>query len=105
MLATVYKAVNIITHRTYAIKLESVSEGAPSSLERESQILGQLCQGTDSTVGIPRTYWFGHESNFDVLVLDLLGPSLQHLVSLRGRFNAVTVQYIGDQLVSVSLSA
>ena len=52
-------------------------------------------------MGILRVHWIGHESNFDVLVLNLLGPSLQHLVALRGKFNAITVQHIGNQLVSV----
>ena len=52
-------------------------------------------------MGIPCVHWFGCESNFEVLVLDLLGLSLQHLVALRGKFNAITMQHIGNQLVSV----
>ena len=71
------------------------------SLEQESQILKQLYDNPDLALGIPHVHWFGHESNFNVLVLDLLGLSLQHLVVLRGKFNAITMQHIGDQLVSV----
>ena len=97
--ATVYKAINIINRHIYTIKLEPVSHGKSSSLKQESHILKQLHKGT--AVSIPRIHWFGRESNFDVLVLDLLGPSLQHLVALWGKFNVVTVQHVGDQLVSV----
>ncbi|KAG6369303.1 kinase-like domain-containing protein [Boletus reticuloceps] len=96
--ATVYKAINIINRRNYAIKLEPVHHGKPSSLEQESCILNHLHEGT--AVGIPHVHWFGRESNFDTLVLDLLGPSLQNLVTLRERFNIITVQHVGDQLVS-----
>ncbi|KAN0101082.1 Protein kinase-like domain containing protein [Tylopilus felleus] len=82
---TVYKAINIINRHIYTIKLEPVSHGKSSSLKQESHILKQLHKGT--AVSIPRIHWFGRESNFDVLVLDLLGPSLQHL-------------HVGDQLLS-----
>ena len=99
--ATVYKAFNIINRCNYAIKLELITNGVSSSLEQESQILKQLYDNPDSALGIPCVHWFGHELNFNVLVLDLLGPSLQHLVVLWGKFNAITMGHIGDQLVSV----
>ncbi|KAF8131081.1 kinase-like domain-containing protein [Boletus edulis] len=97
--ATVYKAVNIINRRNYAIKLEPLTDQtSQSSVEREADILKRLSQGTP--VGIPRVHWFGRESNFDVLVLDLLGPSLQDLISIRTKFSALTIQFIGEQLLS-----
>ena len=93
--------MNIINHRNYAIKLEPLTDQtSQSSVEREADILKRLSQGTP--VGIPRVHWFGRESNFDVLVLDLLGPSLQDLVSIRTKFSALTIQFIGEQLVSIT---
>ncbi|KAF8548223.1 hypothetical protein OG21DRAFT_1526637 [Imleria badia] len=69
-----------------------------SSLERESQILEELCK--DAPVGIPRVHWFGREANFNVLVLDLLGPSLQRLIETCIKFDPVTVWHVGDQLAA-----
>ncbi|KIK24331.1 hypothetical protein PISMIDRAFT_10317 [Pisolithus microcarpus 441] len=76
--ATVYKAVNIINRQIYAIKLEACSEERISSVEREYYILKQLCSAT--AVGVPQVHWFGRESSFDAMVLDLLGPSLHDLL-------------------------
>ncbi|KAG1855238.1 kinase-like domain-containing protein, partial [Suillus subluteus] len=43
-------------------------------------------------VGIPHTLWFGREAAYHVLVLDLLGPSLQDLFLARNqKFNLHTV--------------
>jgi casein kinase I homolog HRR25 len=92
--------MNIINRRNYAIKLEQFTHGISSSLEREAHILEHLSQG--SPVGIPRVHWFGHEANYDVVVLDLLGPSLQDIVKTRKKLNRVTVQHIGEQLVSLA---
>ncbi|KIK19741.1 hypothetical protein PISMIDRAFT_53378, partial [Pisolithus microcarpus 441] len=96
--ATVYKAVNIINRQIYAIKLEACSEERISSVEREYYILKQLCSVT--TVSIPQVHWFSQESSFDAMVLDLLGPSLHNLLGFRGKFNPLTVHYVGNQLLS-----
>ncbi|KIK10604.1 hypothetical protein PISMIDRAFT_124190 [Pisolithus microcarpus 441] len=96
--ATIYKAVNIINHQIYAIKLEACSEERISSVEREYYILKQLCSAT--VVGIPQVHWFGQESSFDAMVLDLLGPSLHDLLGFQGKFDPLTVHYVGNQLLS-----
>lgn len=92
----VYRAVNIFTNRSYAIKLELSIDGS-SSVEHEYKIL-KLLGGGD---GIPCIHWFGREANYDGLVLDLLGPSLHKLMSKRKKFHIHTVVHIGDQLVSI----
>ncbi|KAG6377814.1 hypothetical protein JVT61DRAFT_14588 [Boletus reticuloceps] len=90
----VYRAVNIFTNRSYAIKLElSINRG--SSLEHKYEVL-KFLGGSD---GIPRIHWFGREANYDVLVLDLLGPSLHDLMSRHKKFHIHTVAYITDRLV------
>ncbi|KAG1835405.1 casein kinase I delta [Suillus subalutaceus] len=51
-------------------------------------------------VGIPRALWFGRESTYHALVLDLLGPSLHSLfLSHSRKFSLETVINLGDQLV------
>lgn len=83
------------------MKLQVCSD-MDTSIEREYCILEQLSDSTSgaTVVGIPRVHWFGRESKFNAMVLELLGPSLYDLITVRGKFNPLTVCYIGDQLVS-----
>merc|ERR1711971_973474 len=51
--------------------------------------------------GIPKVFWFGQEGDYSVLVLDLLGPSLEELFTLCNRqFTMKTVLMLADQLIS-----
>lgn len=65
-------------------------------MEREYKILKRLGNG----VGIPHVIWFGRESTFHALALELLGPSLHDIFKARNRqFSLHTIVNIGDQLV------
>lgn len=51
-------------------------------------------------VGIPTIHWFGVEGDFNVLVMDLLGPSLEDLFNYCGRqFSLKTVIMLADQFI------
>ncbi|KAG1844221.1 CK1/CK1/CK1-D protein kinase [Suillus subalutaceus] len=86
--AVVYRARNIIKNDAVAIKLEPITHS--SSVQHEYNILKHLEGG----VGIPRALWFGRESTYHALVLDLLGPSSHR------KFSLETVINLGDQLLS-----
>ena len=54
--------------------------------------------------GIPHLKWFGVEGEYNVMVIDLLGPSLEDLFNYCNRkFMLKTVLILADQLVSTSL--
>ncbi|KAG1870961.1 hypothetical protein C8R48DRAFT_596472 [Suillus tomentosus] len=94
--AVVYRAQNFLNDDVVAIKLEPLTS-RPSSVEREYKILKRLGNG----VGIPRVIWFGRESTYHALALELLGPSLHDIFKARNRkFSLHTVVNIGDQLLS-----
>ncbi len=52
-------------------------------------------------MGIPKAYYFGEEGDYNILVMDLLGPSLEDMFSFCGhRFQLKTTLLIGDQLLT-----
>ncbi len=54
------------------------------------------------TVGIPSIKWCGTEGDYNVLVMELLGPSLEDLFNFCSRkFSLKTVLLLADQLVSI----
>ena len=78
---------DIQTGEEVAIKLESIKSRHPQLLY-ESKLYKILSGG----VGIPNLHWYGVEGDYNVMVIDLLGPSLEDLFSFCGRkFSLKTV--------------
>ena len=57
-----------------------------------------------ASVGIPQVYYFGQEGLHNILVIDLLGPSLEDLFDMCGRkFGVKTCCMTARQMVSPPL--
>ncbi|KAF3489826.1 hypothetical protein F2Q69_00055153 [Brassica cretica] len=91
-----YLGVNVQTGEEVAVKLESVNTKHPQ-LHYESKLYMLLQGGT----GIPNLKWFGVEGDYSVMVIDLLGPSLEDLFNYCNRkFTLKTVLMLADQLLN-----
>ncbi|KAK9694299.1 serine/threonine protein kinase [Basidiobolus ranarum] len=92
----IYLGTNIVSGEEVAIKLESTKARHPQ-LEYEAKVYKSLAGG----VGIPFVRHFGVEMDYNCMVIDLLGPSLEDLFNFCSRkFTLKTVLLLGDQLIS-----
>lgn len=92
----VYIGTDIETDKEVAIKLEHVSID-PSLLEGEFDVYQSLSGGD----GIPQVYAYGHDCEYNYMIFDLLGPSLEDLFNFCDRkFSLKTVLLLADQLLS-----
>ena len=91
-----YTGTNIVSGETVAIKLESFEAELPY-VEHEARMYQSLTRG----IGIPSVHWFGTKEIFKIIVMDLLGPTLENLFDYCGRkFSLKTVLLIADLLIS-----
>ncbi|KAK7336883.1 hypothetical protein VNO77_17434 [Canavalia gladiata] len=91
-----YIAVNVQTGEEVAVKLEPVKTKHPQ-LHYESKLYMLLQGGT----GIPHLKWFGVEGDYNVMAIDLLGPSLEDLFNYCNRkLTLKTVLMLADQLIN-----
>lgn len=59
-----------------------------------------ICASTIDAAGVPQVYYFGQEGLHNILVIDLLGPSLEDLFDMCGRkFSTKTVVMTAKQMV------
>lgn len=96
----IYLGTNIQTNVDVAVKLEHCKTKHPQ-LAYEYRLYKLLAGGDNPAVGIPQVRWFGREGDYHVLVMDLLGPSLEDLFNYCGRkFSLKTVLMLADQLIA-----
>ncbi|CAF1363606.1 unnamed protein product [Adineta ricciae] len=92
----IYLGTNINSDEEVAIKLEYVRTKHPQ-LHIESKIYRIMQNG----VGVPSVKWFGVEGDFNVLIMDLLGPSLEDLfVFCQRKFSLKTVLMLAEQMIN-----
>ncbi|KAK6153583.1 hypothetical protein DH2020_013222 [Rehmannia glutinosa] len=91
----IYLGTNIQTNEEVAIKLENVKTKHPQLLVLTGWQFSIL------VAGIPNVRWFGVEGDYNVLVMDLLGPSLEDLFNFCSRkLSLKTVLMLADQMIN-----
>ncbi|CCF57222.1 hypothetical protein KAFR_0C02290 [Kazachstania africana CBS 2517] len=91
----IYHGTNLISGEEVAIKLESIRSRHPQ-LEYEARVYKYIGGG----VGISLIRWFGKEGEFNAMVIDLLGPSLEDLFNYCHRkFSYKTVIMLALQMI------
>lgn len=92
----IHLGLNAQTSEEVAIKFETIRTRHPQLLY-ESKIYQNLAGG----LGIPNIHWYGVEGEFNVMVIDLMGPSLEDLFTqCNRRFSLKTVLMLADQMIS-----
>ncbi|XP_037947942.1 discs overgrown protein kinase-like [Teleopsis dalmanni] len=92
----IYLGTTINTGEEVAIKLECIRTKHPQ-LHIESKFYKTMQGG----IGIPRIIWCGSEGDYNVMVMELLGPSLEDLFNFCSRhFSLKTVLLLADQMIS-----
>ena len=79
----------------YALKFESRSEGQ-NLLETEATIMSYL-KGPN----IPYIKSFGYNKEYNILVMELMGKSLDDIINIRKKFSVKTTAMIGYQMINV----
>ncbi|UJR21144.1 hypothetical protein I4U23_024243 [Adineta vaga] len=91
----IYLGINITNGEEVAIKLESVKARHPR-LSFESKLYKILKGG----IGVPHIQYYAQENDYNILVMDLLGPSLEDLFNFCSRrFTMKTVLMLADQMI------
>ena len=95
LIGIVYHGVNIVSKEDIAIKLESIDTEFPQ-LQHEYRVYKNIAGG----IGIPSICWFGTEGDYNTLVLERLGPSLEDIFNHFDRkLSLKTVLLLADQMV------
>ncbi|PWN26770.1 kinase-like protein [Jaminaea rosea] len=92
----IFEGTNLLNSQTVAIKFEPRKSDAPQL--RDEYRTYKILAGCP---GVPQVYYFGQEGLHNILVIDLLGPSLEDLFDMCGRkFSIKTVVMTAKQMIT-----
>jgi len=92
----IYLGTDVNIGNEVAIKLESTKSRHPQ-LAYEYKVYRILAGG----VGVPIVKWFGKEGDYNVMVMEILGPSLEDLFNFCSRrFTMKTILMLADQMLA-----
>jgi serine/threonine protein kinase len=92
----IYEGINLLNNVLVAIKFEHRNCDAPQL--REEHRAYKILAGT---VGVPKSYYFGQQGKYNILCMDLLGPSLEDMFDLcKRKFSVKTVCMVAKQMIT-----
>ncbi|KAF7721878.1 casein kinase I [Apophysomyces ossiformis] len=92
----IYEGTNLLNNQQVAIKFEPRKSDAPQL--RDEYRTYKILAGT---AGVPTAYYFGQEGLHNILVIDLLGPSLEDLFDMCNRkFTVKTVAMLAKHMIT-----
>mmetsp|Transcript_34144 Transcript_34144/g.67266 ORF Transcript_34144/g.67266 Transcript_34144/m.67266 type:complete len:610 (+) Transcript_34144:43-1872(+) len=91
----IYAGVDVRTNEQVAVKVEELNTKYPQLLDEY-----QVYRNITATKGFPKVYWCGTHNNRTVMVMELLGDSLETLYNKCGRkFSLKTVLMLAIQIL------
>eukprot|EP01016_Furgasonia_blochmanni_P043935 TRINITY_DN6046_c0_g1_i11.p1 TRINITY_DN6046_c0_g1~~TRINITY_DN6046_c0_g1_i11.p1 ORF type:complete len:493 (-),score=90.65 TRINITY_DN6046_c0_g1_i11:171-1649(-) len=97
----IFLGINIKTNEEFAVKLEHASTKHPQLFYEAKLYQYLLHDNTVADKGIPQVHYCACEGDYNIMVLDLLGQSLEDLFNLCNRkFSLKTVLMLADQMIS-----
>ena len=91
----IYSAENINDGSKCAVKLERTDK-KPKQLFFEHKVYSLFFNET----GFPKIYHYGAEGDYNALVMQLLGPSLEDMVKQKRSLSLISVCLIAEQLIN-----
>ncbi|KAL8293234.1 hypothetical protein RQP46_000928 [Phenoliferia psychrophenolica] len=92
----IFEGTNLLNSQQVAIKFEPRKSDAPQL--RDEYRTYKILAGSP---GVPQVYYFGQEGLHNILVIDLLGPSLEDLFDMCSRkFSVKTVVMVAKQMLT-----
>ncbi|KAJ9442300.1 Discs overgrown protein kinase [Diplonema papillatum] len=96
----IHKGHDVVSGESVAIKLEPLKvKPSSSQLTREIAFYEKLAM--DRVCGVAQVLWSGEEGDYRVMIMELLGPSLQDLLEyVGGRFSLKTTMLLATQMIN-----
>ena len=96
----VYRAINTTKRNEVAVKLEPIREGRDFSMLRNEYTAYKKINRDERFV--PIVHWFGTEKGYNILIIELLGKSLEDLfISCSKKFSSPAVAMLANQMITL----
>ncbi|KAH9597743.1 Protein kinase domain [Trypanosoma melophagium] len=97
----VYAGVQVSTGEAVAVKIERTNKPR-CFLFHEARVMQDLQNSMPNRIapGIPELKYFGQEGDFRILIMSILGPSLEDMHANLGRFSLKTTVMLANEMIS-----